>query len=65
MADGADKRSDLRRVVREADTVLVRDENGVIVVETVVEWGKARQRTKVPDGWSVEHVRKRPQSGEE
>lgn len=56
----------MRRAVAEHDTVIVRDERGVIVVETVVEWGRSRQRTNVPDGWTVEHKKpERPQGGEE
>lgn len=55
----------MRRAVKEGDTVVVCDENGVVVVQIETEWGKARQVVNVPDGWSARHEKsEQPQGGE-
>jgi formylmethanofuran dehydrogenase subunit D len=62
---GDELQQGMRRVAREGDTVEVRDENGVVVVEIVTEWGKARQKVNLPAGFTVEHKPKMPLGGEE
>lgn len=65
MASNGSDRKTIHRTTDDGDTVTVRDENGVIVVETKVHGRRQRQEITVPDGWSVEHARpERPRGGE-
>lgn len=67
MSKGSDGRRTVSRTVHHGDTIRVRDENGVIVVEVTHRGRPARKVIKVPAGSTVEHeeASEQPQSGED
>lgn len=64
VSQGSEKRT-IGRTVEDGDTVAVRDENGVIVVEMKAHGKRQRQEITVPAGFTVEHKPRMPQGGEE
>lgn len=54
MPDGADTQT-IHRTLRHSDTVIVRDENGVVVVQIRNYGERVRQAITFPAGGSVEH----------
>ena len=61
----AERTRTIGRTTDDGDTIIVRDDNGVVVVQTRCHGKRQRQEITVPDGWSVEHARpERPRGGE-